>query len=114
MQEGTFVVRFPRSDLNIRINGEAIPTGLGFGGWAAFKDMGKHTMVMGDLVLLQEEVNPVIKALRAGGLEVVAVHNHMLTEQPRAFFLHYWGSALAENLAHTVRTAFDLVKGPAR
>ena len=60
------------------------------------------------------EVNRVIRALRSGSIDIVAVHNHMLSEEPRIFFLHYWGTGKAEELARTVRQAFDEVKGPAK
>jgi hypothetical protein len=76
--------------------------------------MGAEVMVMGDLVLLQKEVNPVIRALRRGGIDIRVVHNHMLNEQPRIFFLHYWGTGPAERLAATVRAAFDMGTGPAQ
>ncbi len=60
------------------------------------------------------EVNKVIRALRKGGINLTAVHNHMLDETPRIFFLHYWGAGPAEQLAKTVRSAFDQAKGPAK
>ena len=61
-----------------------------------------------------KEVDPVIRALRRGGIEITAVHNHMLNEEPRIFFLHYWGTGLAEKLAGTIREAFDQAKEPLR
>ncbi len=107
MQEGAFVVRFPRSDLNVSINGEPMPTALGFGGWVAFKDMGRHTMLMGDLPLLQEEVNLVISALEKNGLEITALHNHFFYEEPRIFFMHIGGMGPKEKLALGLRQALD-------
>ncbi|MCL4501956.1 MAG: DUF1259 domain-containing protein [Deltaproteobacteria bacterium] len=107
MQEGAWVVRFPRNDLKVRINGEDIPTAEGFGGWVAFKDMGKKTMVMGDLALLEEEVNPVISALQGGGLQITALHNHFLHEQPRIMFMHLEGAGNKESLATGIRQALS-------
>ena len=67
---------------------------------------------MGDLVLLRKEVNPVIRALRRGRIDILAVHNHMLNEQPRIFFLRYWGTGPAERVAASVRAAFDMAARP--
>ncbi len=107
MQEGAWVVRFPRSDLQVTINDEAMPTALGFVSWAAFKDMGKKTMVMGDLVLLEEEVFPVISVLEANGLQITALHNHFLHEQPRIMFMHIEALGFKENLAAGLRQAIN-------
>ena len=107
MQEGAWVVRFPRRDLQVTINGEAMPTALGFVSWAAFKDMGKKTMIMGDLVLLEEEVFPVISVLEANGLQITALHNHFLHEQPRIMFMHVGGMGDKEALATGLRQALD-------
>ena len=107
MQEGAWVVRFPRSDLKVTINDEAMPTALGFVSWAAFKDMGKKTMIMGDLVLLEEEVFPVISVLEANGLQITALHNHFLHEQPRMMFMHIEGLGFKENLASGLRQALN-------
>jgi biotin operon repressor len=112
MQEGAYVVRFPRSDLKMSIGGEAIPTAFGFGGWAAFKDVGKQAMIMGDLVLLQEEVNPVISALHENGLEITALHNHFFYEEPRIFFMHIGGMGPKEKLAQGLRQALDKTATP--
>ena len=105
MQEGAWVVRFPRSDLKVTIGGEFIPTALGFGGWAAFKALDQHTMVMGDLALLEKEVNPVISALEDNGLEVTAIHNHFFHEEPRIIFMHFGGLGPKEHLAKGLRQA---------
>ncbi len=112
LQEGAWVVRFPRSDLKVAIAGEPMPTALGFGGWAAFKDMGKHTMVMGDLVLLEKEVNPVISALEENGLQVTALHNHFFYEEPRIMFMHIGGMGDMTSLAKGLRLALDKTATP--
>ena len=75
--------------------------------WAAFQGTPDHAAVAGDFTMLEEEVTPVIKALVENGIEVVAVHNHMVHEQPRIFFLHYWGVGNAEQLAKGLRAALD-------
>jgi biotin operon repressor len=112
MQEGAWVVRFPRTDIKVTIAGEPMPTALGFGGWAAFKDMGKHTMVMGDLVLLEKEVNPVISTLEENGLQVTALHNHFFWEEPRIMFMHIGGMGSLTSLATGLRLALDKTDTP--
>ena len=107
MEEGAFVVRFPRSDMKVMIDGEAVPTALGFGSWTAWKDMGKDSMVMGDLVLLEKEINPVISALADSNINVTALHNHFLRENPRIMYMHIYGMGSAPALARGVRSALD-------
>ncbi len=80
VQEGAYVVRFPRSDVKVTISGESVPTALGFGSWTAWKQTANDMMVMGDLVLLEKEVNPVISALAAGNINVTGLHNHFFFE----------------------------------
>lgn len=106
--DGVYKVTFPRSDLKVTLEGAPVPTGMGLASWTALTRMpdGKY-MVMGDTAMVASEVNPVIDALRAGGIEVVALHNHMLGEQPHVMFLHYQGVGEAEALAGTVRRAID-------
>src|SRR5438477_3285091 len=85
-------INIPRSDLTVTVDGVATPTPFGFGGWLAMTkgDGGKEVM-MGDLVLLQDEVNPVMSALLDNGLEVTALHNHFFFDDPRIFFMHVMG-----------------------
>jgi hypothetical protein len=106
--DGVYKVTFPRSDLKVTMHGAPVPVGMGLASWAAFTRLpdGK-CMVMGDTVMLGSEVNPVIDALRAGGIEVVALHNHMLGEQPPIMFMHYQGTGDAEALGRTIRRALD-------
>ena len=106
--DGVYKVTFPRSDLKVAMHGAPVPAGMGLASWAAFTRMpdGKY-MVMGDTVMLGAEVNPVIDALRAGGIEIVALHNHMLGEQPQVMFMHYQGEGDAEALARTIRRALN-------
>jgi hypothetical protein len=99
--QATHVVGFPRNDLKVSIKGEAVPIPLGFGGWGAFKRTmdGKSAVFMSDNVLLEEEVNPLIDAVHANGLEVGAIHNHFFYESPRIFFMHVHGMGTPEELA---------------
>ena len=87
---------------------------LGLNSWAGFVGTNAQAHVAGDIVMTAQEVNRVIQALRSGGINVVSVHNHMLDEQPRVFFLHYWGTGPAESLAKTVKAAFDQVSQPVK
>jgi hypothetical protein len=87
---------------------------MGLNTWAAFAGTEDRAHVAGDVAMTAREVNLVIRALRKGGINLTAVHNHMLDEDPRIFFLHYWGTGPAAKLAETVRAAFDQAKGPVR
>lgn len=108
LADGVYKVTFPRNDLRITVHGVQLPVGMGLASWAAFLRLpdGK-AMVMGDTVMLAAEVNLVIDELRKGGIEVVALHNHMLGEQPHVMFMHYQGVGQAEALARTLRRALD-------
>lgn len=100
----------PRSDLRVTVDGVDTPTPFGFGGWLAMaKGDGGLDVMMGDLVLLQEEVNPVMSALMDNGLEVTALHNHFFYEEPRIFYMHVHGHGKAIDLAHSVKPALDLI-----
>lgn len=107
VQEGATVFRFPRSDIKVTIDGESVPTGLGFGGWTAWTPMGKDAMVMGDLVLLQEEVNPVISALTEANINISAIHNHFLRENPRIMFMHIDGMGNPITMARGLANALS-------
>jgi hypothetical protein len=103
-------VNFPRSDLQISVAGVATPTPFGFGGWVALtKGDAGHFVMMGDLVLLQEEVNPVMSALLEHGIEVTALHNHFFWAQPAIFYMHVHSHGDALDLAHRVKPALDLI-----
>jgi Domain of Unknown Function (DUF1259) len=106
-------VNVPRSDLQVIISGLATPTPFGFGGWVALaKGDNGNDVMMGDLVLLQEEVNPVMSALLDNGLEVTALHNHFFWEEPRIFFMHVHGHGKALDLAKRLKPALDLIPRP--
>src|ERR1700723_3264769 len=92
-------VSFPRTDLHVSVNGLAIKPGLALGSWAAFLGTDDNAMVMGDLVLLEEELNPVMAKLRSNGFEISAVHNHLMEETPKVLYMHYMGHGSAKQLA---------------
>ncbi len=112
MQEGTLVVPLPRSDIKVTIHGENVPIAFGFGSSTAWKNMGMETMVMGDLILLEKEINPVISALAEANIDVTALHNHFLGEKPRIMYLHVHGMGQAGPLARGIRMALDKTGTP--
>src|SRR6266581_7534313 len=103
-------VNIPRADLTVTVDGVATPTPFGFGGWLAMtKGDGGKDVMMGDLVLLQEEVNPVMSALLDNGLEVTALHNHFFFDEPRIFYMHVMGHGKPADLARMAKPAVDLI-----
>jgi Domain of Unknown Function (DUF1259) len=109
-------VNIPRNDLNVTVANVKTPTPFGFGGWVAMtKGTGGMDVLMGDLVLTQDEVNPVMSALLDNGLDVTALHNHFFWEEPRIFYMHVHGHGTAADLARELKPALDLIgKGAAR
>jgi hypothetical protein len=116
-KDGVLKVNIPRADLAVTIGGRTAPTPFGFGGWIALtKGTGGQDVLMGDLVLTEDEVNPVMSALLTNGLDVTALHNHFFWEQPRIFYMHVHGMGTAAELTARVKPALDLLpaaKAPA-
>lgn len=110
--QATYSVPLPRNDLKVTVKGEAVPIPFGFGGWVAFKKTldGKQTVMMSDTVLLEAEVNPLIDATHAAGLEVGAIHNHFFYEQPRIFYMHLHGMGEVADLARKYAQAIRNTK----
>src|SRR3954454_20676410 len=96
---------FPRSDLNVTLDGVTIKPALALGGWVAFKPAHGGAMLMGDVVLLETEINPVITKLIANGLEVTAIHNHLLRGSPATFYLHVGGHGDPAKMAAAIHEA---------
>jgi hypothetical protein len=103
---------FPRTDLQVKVDDVAVKPGLALGGWAAFKPAHDGAMVMGDLVLLGNEINPVISKMQAGGLEVTAIHNHLLRAEPMTFYLHVGGHGDPVKMATSIHEALAATKTP--
>ena len=89
------------------MGGHTVGKAMGVNTWAAFAGSDEKAIVDGDFAMLESELQPVLKAMRAGGIDVVAIHNHMTGESPRILFLHYWGVGPTEALAKTLRAALD-------
>jgi hypothetical protein len=112
-KDGVLKVNIPRSDLKVTIGQRPAPTPFGFGGWVALtKATGGGEVLMGDLVLTEDEVNPVMSALLENGLEVTALHNHFFWEQPRVFYMHVHGMGSAADLAKRLTPALALIPKP--
>jgi Domain of Unknown Function (DUF1259) len=103
-------VNVPRNDLTVTVAGVKTPTPFGFGGWVAMtKGTGGMDVLMGDLVLTQDEVNPVMSALLENGIEVTALHNHFFWDEPRIYYMHVHGHGAAAELANKLKPAIDLI-----
>lgn len=112
MPGGVYRVGLPRTDLNVTLDGVAIKPALALGSWLAFKPMGNEVMVMGDLVLTQEEINPVLTRLEQGGVEITALHNHLMRSAPATMYMHVHGHGEPAKLAATLREALNASKTP--
>src|SRR5207237_1844524 len=110
--DGAFKFSMPRKDLNVTVAGTPIKAGLALGSWVAFKGDVGNTMVMGDLVLTEAEVEPVMLKLQQGGVDITALHNHLLNESPRVMYMHISGHGNAVKLAHSLHDALALTKTP--
>ncbi len=110
--DGTFKFSMPRKDLKVTVNGTPIKAGLALGSWVAFAGNPDHAMVMGDLVITEDEVEPVMLKLQEGGVQQTALHNHLLHENPRVLYMHIEGHGEAAKLAKAVHDALALTKTP--
>jgi hypothetical protein len=112
MPGGVYRVGLPRTDLEVMLDGVAIKPALALGSWLAFKPMGNEVMVMGDLVLTEAEINPVLTRLEQGGIGITALHNHLLRASPATVYMHVHGYGDATKLATTLREALNASKTP--
>ncbi len=114
-KDGVLKVNIPRNDLNVVVDGVATPTPFGYGGWIALtKGDGGMDVMMGDLVLMETEVNPVMSAVLEQGLDVTALHNHFFHETPRIFYMHVHGHGTSADITRRIKPALDLIgKAPA-
>src|SRR6516162_984340 len=102
----------PRGDLKVSLDGVALKPGFAFGGWIAFEPMGDKAMMMGDLVLTESEINPVMSKLLSEGVQVTALHNHLLRATPPTFYMHVAGTGDPAQLARNVRAALEATQTP--
>ena len=109
-KDNVLKVNIPRNDVKVAVAGVSTPTPFGFGGWVAMtKGDGGHQVLMGDLVLLQDEVNPVMTALLDNGFDVTALHNHFFWDEPRMYYMHVHGHGTPADLAQKLRPALALI-----
>jgi hypothetical protein len=109
-KEGVFKVNVPRTDLAVTAAGVKMTPPMGLTSWAAFQPVETQTMVMGDMVLLEDQVNPVMSVALTNGLEVTALHNHFFWESPKVMFMHIGGMGSTEALAGAVAKVFTTIK----
>jgi hypothetical protein len=112
MKDDVYKVSLPRKDLSVSVNGVHLKPGFALGSWIAFKQAGKEAILDGDLVLTEEEVGPVFGKLRKEGIEVSALHNHLIGEKPRVMFLHIEGHGDAREMATHLKEALSLTATP--
>jgi uncharacterized protein DUF1259 len=110
--DGAHKYALPRGDMNVTVNGVQVKAGLALGSWVAFKHSGKVDIVMGDLVLAEDEVGPVMQELESGGIEVTALHNHLIGESPRVMYMHIHGMGTAASLGKAIHSAIAKTKTP--
>lgn len=112
MQGDVYRISLPRTDLDVSVNGLKLRAGFALGSWVAFRSTGPDAIVDGDLVLLEREVDQAVSRLFAGGLDITALHNHILNETPRVMYLHIWGRGDAARLAAGIRSALQATATP--
>src|SRR5260221_5426000 len=109
---GVYRVSLPRTDLKVSLDGVAIKPGFALGGWLAFEPAGDQAMVMGDLVMTQDEINPVMKKLEDSGIEITALHNQLLPAEAATMYMHLMGHCDTVQLAQELHAALSLSKTP--
>jgi hypothetical protein len=109
-KEGVYKITFPRDDVKVVVDGWIMPPFMGLGTWAAFKETKAGVMVMGDTVLFEDEVNPVMSVALDNGLSVTALHNHFFFDQPKVYFMHIEGEGSVDKLADAVKKVYGTVK----
>ncbi len=112
MAGGIYRVGFPRSDLHVQLAGITLKPTFALGSWVAFRPMGDQAMVMGDLVLTEDEVEPVMKSLLNSGIEITALHNHLFNARPATFYMHIGGTGVPVKMASAIHAALGLSKTP--
>jgi hypothetical protein len=112
LQSGVYRVGLPRTDLKVSLDGVTLKPGFALGGWVAFKPMGNQAMVMGDVVLTQDEVNPVMKTLEENGIEITGLHNHLLRAEPMTLYMHVFGHGDPVKLATALHAGLAESKTP--
>ncbi len=109
-EEGVFKVTFPRIDVKVVVDDWTLPPFMGLSTWVSFMDMDESIMAMGDIVLFEDEVNPVMKTALASGLSITALHNHFFFDHPKVYFMHINGKGSAEVVSIALKRAFDQIK----
>src|SRR5437868_5626375 len=109
-KERVYKVSFPRGDVKVVVDGWAMPPFMGLGTWAAFTGENKRALMMGDTVLFEDEVNPVMSVALLQGLSVTALHNHFFFDQPKVYFMHLEGQDTVDKLAMALRKVYDKIK----
>jgi len=109
-KEGVYRITFPRADIPVTIDNWKMPPFMGLGTWAAFEGTNEQALMMGDTVLFEDEVNPVMSVAFENGLSVTALHNHFFYDQPKVFFMHLEGRDTIDKLAGAVRKVYDKIK----
>ena len=109
---GVYRVGLPRTDMKVTLDGVTLKPGFALGGWLAFAPAGDQAMVMGDLVMTQDEINPVMKKLEDSGIEITALHNHLLRAEPATMYMHVMGHGDPVQLAQELHAALSLSKTP--
>ncbi|MEP6709881.1 MAG: DUF1259 domain-containing protein, partial [Verrucomicrobiota bacterium] len=109
-EKDVYKITFPRDDVKVTVEGWAMPPFMGLGTWAAFKGTNDKAMVMGDTVLFEDEVNPVMSVALNNGLNVTALHNHFFFDQPKVYFMHIGGEGSVDKLADAMKKVYDTIK----